>query len=519
MSAGRYDAIVIGAGHNGLVTATCLARAGRRTLVLERSDRPGGCAVTDEVWPGFRVDSGAHEFVALDRRVMSELGLGRNLETVAIDPMVASLQSDGPALRLYRDASKAVDAIRAFSERDATRWPAFVQAMGEASQALRVLSEAAPPRVAGADRADLFELARLGMRLGRVGRADTIELMRLLPMTVEELLDEWFEGVALKGALAALGCRGIRQGPLGAGTAFMLIRGLTPDAPPRAASWLPGGMGRLGEVLADAASGAGAEIRCDAAVAELLVQDGAIAGVALESGDVFESPIVASSADPRRTLFGLIDPVHLDPDFLRQVANYRDRGTCAKVHLALDAMPGVPGTDEACPSLCVAPSIEYLERAYDDAKYGGVSQAPHLEALVPSLLDSSMAPEGRTVMSVLVQYAPYDLRDGEWDDDRRDSLADSVVRTLDARLPGLANRVVHRQTLTPVDLETRFGLSGGHMHHGEMTLDQMLIGRPVPGRARYEMPVSGLYLCGAGTHPGGGLTGSPGMNAARRILG
>ena len=508
-----YDAIVIGAGHNGLVTAEALARAGRRTLVLEAHDAPGGCAATEELWPGHFVDTGAHSLTALDPRVTPG-----GLELVTPDPLVVALQPDGPSLAVSADPVRTASSIAHFSGRDAAAWPRFVEAMERAAKVLEVLYRTPPPRVVGGDRADLWELARLALRLGRVGRADVVELMRLVPMTVQELLEEWFESDLLLGALAARGCHGIAQGPMAAGTAFVMIHGLIGGAGnPRATRWVRGGIGRLGTVLESAAREAGAEVRTGTRVERILVEDGRAIGVALASGEEIRASAVASSADPRHTLLDLVDPVHLDPDVRRQVRNIRFRGVCSKVHLALDGLPEAP-QDSFPPALCVAPGIRYLERAWDDAKHGAPSRHPALDVVIPTLLDPSLAPDGRHIASVLVQYTPYHRGEGEWDHGSREALIDSVVDTLDACLPGLAGRVVERHAYTPVDLETRFGLTEGNIHHGEMTLDQVLIGRPIAGFSRYAMPIAGLWTCGAGAHPGGGLTGSPGMNASEAIL-
>ncbi|MDX1395791.1 MAG: NAD(P)/FAD-dependent oxidoreductase, partial [Gemmatimonadota bacterium] len=491
-----------------------LARAGRRTLVLEARDTPGGCAATEELWPGHFVDTGAHSLTALDPRVTPT-----GLEFVTPDPLVVALQPGGPSLAVSADPTRTASSIARFSERDAAAWPRFMEAMERAGRVLEVLYRTPPPRVVGGDRGDLWELARLALRLGRVGRADVVELMRLVPMTVQEMLEEWFESDLLLGALAARGCRGIAQGPMAAGTAFVMIHGLIGGAGnPRATRWVRGGLGRLGTTLERAAREAGAEIRTGARVERILVDDGRASGVALASGEVMRASVVASSADPRHTLLELVDPVHLDPEVHRQIRNIRFRGVCSKVHLALDGLPEGPW-DSFPPSLCVAPGIRYLERAWDDAKHGSPSRHPALDVLVPTLLDPSLAPGGRHIASVLVQYTPHRRSDGEWDDVARDALTDSVVETLDACLPGLADRVVERHAYTPADLETRFGLTEGNIHHGEMTLDQILIGRPIAGFSRYAMPIEGLWACGAGAHPGGGLTGSPGMNASQAILG
>ena len=515
-----YDAIVIGAGHNGLVTAAYLARAGRKTLVLERGEHPGGCAATEEVWPGFHVDTGAHSMGALDRRVVSDLGLDRaGLEFVSPDPLVSSLLPDGRVLEIQGDTAKTCEAIRGFSERDAARWPDFLEAMRRARKVLGALYESTPPRVAGADRGDIWELVRLGAKLGRIGRADAIELMRVLPMTVQELLEEWFESEELLGVLAARGCHGIAQGPMAAGTAFVFVHGMVSSSGhPRATTWVRGGMGRLGTVLAEVARNAGAEIRTGAPVSSISIEEGAVRGVTLESGETVSAPVVASSANPRHTLLELVDPAHLDPDVVRKLRNVRFRGVSAKVHLALNGLPSADGRPVPA-GFCIAPSIRYLERAFDDAKHGRPSGSPYIEALIPSLLDPQVAPEGRHVLSALVQYVPFDLESGTWDDEARSRLGDSVVSTLEDYLPGIGGLVAHRHVLTPVDLSERFALADGNTQHGEMTLDQVFVGRPITGWARYATPIVGLYGCGAGTHPGGGLTGASGANAASVILG
>lgn len=518
MTAAAYDAIVIGAGVNGLVTAGLLARNGRRTLVLERGSLPGGCAATEEPWPGYRVDTGAHEAGLLDRRIQRELGLDRSSLEIVELPGVAALTGDGEALVFRPDPGETAAAIRRFSPRDADRWPEFVASMERAARALGVLYEAPPPRIAGAGRRELAQLVGLGARLGRIGRAEAVELMRLLPMTIEELLGEWFESDAVAGALALLGCRGIFQGPMAAGTALVFLHGLVGGGRPRVARRVRGGMGALGTALADAARRAGAEIRFEAPVASVTVKDGRTEGVVLESGEEIRTGLVASSADPARTFLGLVDPLDLSPDFARQVRNIRYRGGLAKVHLAVEGLPDGPVGPGAAAAFCVAPDVRYTERAYDDAKYGRASGAPCLEGIVPTLVDPAMAPEGRHVVSLYVQYAPYRLAEGEWDADARAALGEAAVDALEAGLPGLAGRIVESQVLSPRDLSQRFALTEGNIQHGEMTLDQAFIGRPVAGWSRYATPIAGLWLCGAGAHPGGGLTGSPGVNAARAIL-
>lgn len=534
--ANAYDAVVIGAGHNGLIAAAYLARAGLRVVVVERGEAPGGCAASEEVWPGYRVDTGAHSLTGIDARVMADLGLtgtrarGAGLETMSSDACVVSPQPEGGALILERDPTRSAESIRRFSARDAARWPDFVSAMARASRVLAVLYDTLPPRLAGADRGDLWELLRLGARMGRVGRRDALELMRLIPMTVEELLWEWFESEALKGALAADGVRGICQGPLASGTGYMFLHYMV-DAGGvvRRRRQVRGGMGELGAALQRVAVAAGAEVRLGHEVASIRVEDGRATGVVLAGGEEVAAPRVVSSADPGRTLLGLVDPGELAPEFVRALENIKYRGVVAKVHLALGEPPrlqsGNARTADAAQAallagaaITIAPSIHYVERAYDDAKYGRPSERPVLDALLTTALDPSLAPEGRHVLSVAAQYAPFQLADGSWNDARRKALGAAVVGALEEHIPNLEGAILHRHVLTPADLADQFALPEGNIHHGEMTLDQVFFGRPVAGWARYRTPIDGLYLCGAGTHPGGGLNGRPGAAAAARIL-
>lgn len=519
-----YDAVVIGGGHNGLVAAAYLARGGLWPVVVEREEVLGGTAVTEEFSPGFKVDTGAHRLDALHRRLFADLGLEREgLKMVRADPTVFSPQSDGRGLLLWRDAAASAESIRTFSAADAERWVSFVEHMTRAAAVLETIHGLTPPRLTGSEGGNLWELLRLGGVVRRHGRKEMVELLRLLPMSVFELLEEWFESDVLRGAVGASGIVGLFQGPLASGTAYRLLHGLAgAGGVIRPTCWIMGGMGNLAQALAKAAQRQGAEIRTGISAARILVEDGAAVGIVLESGEEIRSRIVASSADPGATFLGLVDPLELDPVFLRKVRNIRYRGACAKVNLALCELPDfrcAPGNGPHLrAAISISPSLEYLERAYDDAKYGAFSREPYLEAFIPSLWDSSLAPEGSHAMSVLAQYAPYSLREGSWDDAKRAALGDTVIDTLARYAPNIENAIVDRQVLTPADLESRFGLTEGHIHHGELTLDQSFFMRPVPGWSRYRTPIEGLYLCGAGTHPGGGINGASGYNSAREIL-
>ncbi len=520
-----YDAIVIGAGHNGLVTAAYLGRAGLSVLVLERRELVGGAAVSEEVFPGFRFDTCAHRVGELHPAAVRDLRLKRHgLEIIRPDPTALALLPDGDHLLLWREASRSRESIGRFSKLDAERWVAFGDHVRRATRFLEDIYATIPPRLSGTSVSDLTKLFLVGGRLRRRGKTAMAEVLRTLPMSIAELLDEWFETDELKGTLGAIGITGVFQGPMAAGTAFTFLHQHvgSGDGIIKPTRLVRGGVGALSEALAAAARQNGAEVRTAAGVERVTVRDGRADGVVLANGDEIAAKRIISSADPKRTFLGLVDPLQLDPEFVRKVRGIRFRGACAKVHLALGELPSFAGVDGGSAHLggaiSIAPSLNYLERAYDDAKYGSVSQAPYLEAVIASLSDPTLAPDGRHVMSVLVQYAPYHLKEGSWSDARREELGDRVVDVLADYSPNLRSAIIDRQVLTPLDLERVYGLTEGNIYHGELALDQLYFMRPVPGWARYRTPIDNLYLCGAGTHPGGGVTGAPGYNAARAIL-
>jgi phytoene dehydrogenase-like protein len=519
---GAYDAVVIGAGQNGLVAAAVLARAGRRVLVLERRDTIGGTNHTAEFHPGYRVDAAFHQAGWLDPAMAEELGIGVPADAPGgPDPAVLSPLGDGVFV-LPRAPRAAAEALRRFSAADAGRWEAFCTLTHKLAGFLQHLYGVTPPQLTSRRAADLLTLLGLGRRVRGLGKADMIELLRVLPMSAAELLDDWFETDVLKGVLGAAGITGIAQGPRSAGTAFVMLHHQvgSPHGVIRGGGIRPGGAGAMTQRFAAAAQALGVETRTGAAVAQILVQDGRARGVVLESGEEVAAAQVVSTVDPRRTMLGLVDPVELAPEYARAVQHIRCRGVSAKVNLALAELPRFAGAE---PSqlrglISVSPSLDYLERAHDDAKYGGMSRAPYLEAVIPSLAEPALAPPGRHVMSVWMQYAPYRLEGGAWDAAARDALGDRVIECLAQHAPNLRSSIVHREVLTPRDLEDAYGATEGNLYHGEMGLDQVLFMRPVPGWGHYRTPVDNLYLGGSGTHPGGGIAGGAGRLAARAML-
>ncbi len=517
--------VIIGAGHNGLVAAAHLARAGHPVLVLEQREVVGGAAVSEEVYPGFKFETAAHRIGGLHPAVARQLASGSGGPHIEpADPTVFAPTPDGGHLHLWRDPAKSAESIRAFSKADSERWGDFTALVNKVARLLAWLYERPPPDLFSRRPADIWQLLRSAGRTRRLGKRDMMEVLRVLPMTVKELLDEWFASEELKGVLGAAGITGVFQGPMASGTAYLFMHhhAWSPRGVIRPAAFVRGGIGTLAHALSDLARRYGAKIRTGCAVERIVVEEGRATGVVLAGGEVLKSSCVASNADPKRTFLNHLDPLELEPTFLRAVSNLKFRGSCAKVNLALGELPeftSVPGNGPHLRgAISISPSLEYLERAYDDAKYGRPSGQPYLEAVIPSLGDPTLSPPGKHVMSVLVQYAPYQLKEGAWDDERREALGDIVVERLADYAPNLKAAILHRQVLTPLDLEDEFGLTEGNIYHGEMTLDRLLFMRPIEGWSRYRTPIGNLYLCGAGTHPGGGITGAPGYNAAQEIL-
>jgi phytoene dehydrogenase-like protein len=516
MSDSRYDCIVIGAGHNGLTCATYLARAGRSVLVLEAGDRLGGAASTREFTPGFHVSACAHLLHLMPAWLLEELKLTRHGLRMAAERMPTIALSGSGALRLPAGAHSAVEGV---GDSDARALPQYAARMRRLSGALRPLLEAVPPRLGTGAWRDRLALLGLAAKLRLLGRSDMRELLRIAGMCVQDLLDEHFESPLLKGALAFDAVLGTNLGPRSPGTVFTLLYRLAAAGGVAGSLAQPvGGLGALTQALARAATAAGAAIRLAAPVERVIVKEDSAAGVLLQSGERLEAECVVSSADPRTTFLHLLGAEHLDAGFVRRVTHLRTLGMTAKVHLALERMPRFTALAGAAPAgrLVWAPSPQAVERAFNDAKYGRFSAAPLLEVIVPTVVDPSLAPPGQHVLSGVVQYAPYQLAGG-WEG-RRERFLDTILQMLEAHAPGLRDSVRAAELLTPQDIEAQFRISGGHWHHVELALDQFFMVRPVAGAAQYRAPVRGLFLCGAGCHPGGGVMGLAGRNAAREIL-
>jgi phytoene dehydrogenase-like protein len=513
-----YDVVIVGAGHNGLVAAAYLARAGKRVLVLERRARAGGAVATEEIAAGFRAPTGADVCGLLRPQIVRDLKLAtRGVQFLPMDPTVIVL-GDGSSLRIWRDPNRTEAELQPRFPRDAEAYPRFVAFLTRFASAIDPLLERSPPNIVSPTMIEQGALLRRALALRRLGKDTMLRMLRLPPMSVRNLLNEWFESPLLKASLAVDALLGTYQGPYSPGTAFRLVTHFLPAAHGGDRAFIRGGMGVLAEALVQAAKDFGALIRTDAEVTRIRTDAGRVTAVELTSGEVIGARAVASNADPKRTFLRLVRPEELSPEFLLRIRNIAMTGVVGKVLLALDGAPPIPvAKDGIPPHIRVAPSLEYLERAYDDAKYGQMSKAPFVDIYLPSAADPHLAPAGMHVLSAVVQYAPYELRSGDWTTDR-DVLAERVLGILEEYIPGLENRIIGRTVLTPMDLESRFGMTEGHIYHGEMTLDQLLVLRPVPGWAQYRTPIEGLYLCGSGAHPGGGITGTPGRNAARAIL-
>lgn len=521
----RYDAIIVGGGHNGLVTAAYLAKTGKRVLVLERRYLPGGACVTEEVWPGYRVSVASYLSSLLSPKVVADLELEKHgYQVDAKDPAFFSPFPDNRYLFMWQDRNKTLAEIAKFSRRDAEVYPAYEAHLERLSIVVENLLHVTPPVFPPKGVFDLPEYLKLLGKMRGLSAKEIVGLVKIFTQSAAEFLDEWFENEEIRVTLATDGVIGANGGPRSPGTAYILLHHCMGGVGGHRGLWgfVRGGMGAISNAIAASAKAAGAEIRTDAEVQTIKVENGRARGVVLRSGEEFDAPLIASNLDPKRTFLNLIDQRHLDAEFLDQIHKYRCEGTSIKINLAVSALPNfraLPGAlgPQHRATMHICPNIDYVEKAWDDAKYGRPSQSPLLELTSPTQYDPSLAPAGKHIIGIFLQYAPYRLRQGTWDE-QREPFTRRVLEIIDDYAPGFSSGVEHVQTLTPLDLERDFGLTGGNIFHGEMSVDQMFMLRPVSGWARYRTPIRGLFMCGSGTHPGGGVMGTPGHNAAREML-
>jgi phytoene dehydrogenase-like protein len=518
----RYDAVIIGGGHNGLTSAAYLARAGMSVLVLERRSVLGGAAVTEEVFPGFRFSVCSYVVSLLRPEIIRELELPKyGFEILPLDGTFTPLTDD--YLWRVNDHGKTMRELRRWSRSDAEAYEEYGQLMVEMARFIKPILSIVPPEpevLKARGWKPVVDLARAFRKLSARQQATFIQLMT---MSAADFLQQWFETDPLVATMSASGIIGTFQGIRSPGTAYVLLHHYMGEIDGSFRAWgIPrGGTGGISEAIASAARSLGAVIRTDATVARITTRDGRATGVVLENGEEIDAGTVLSSVDPRLTFLGLIESGVLDPDFEDEVRRYKFRGSSGKVNLALDALPEftcLPGSGEHLRgAISFSPSIDYMEQAYDDAKYGRPSRRPYIDMIIPTLVDPSMAPPGKHIISCFVQYAPYHLAEGDWDE-QREAFGDAVIDTIAQRAPNIRDIILHRQVLTPLDLEREYGLSEGNIFQGELSLEQLFFNRPVPGYARYRTPLKDLWLCGSATHPGGGIMGAPGRIAALELL-
>jgi len=519
-----YDAVVIGGGHNGLVAAAYLARAGLKVVVLERRHVLGGAAVTEEVFPGFRFSVASYVVSLLRPEIVRELELPKHgLEILPLDGTFTPLDDD--YLWRVNDHARTIRELRRWSASDAEAYDEYGRLMVEMARFVKPILSMTPPDPGRLDLREWLPVGRLARSFNELPQEQRAVFIQLMTMSAADFLDQWFETDPLKATMSASGIIGTFQGIRSPGTAYVLLHHYMGEIDGVLRAWgIPrGGTGAVSEAIAGAARSLGVEIRTEAPVEHVLTRGDEVTGVILESGEEVSARVVLSSVDPHQTFVRLVQPGVLDASFLDEVGRYRYRGSSGKVNLALDGLPDftcLPGAgDHLRGAISFSPGIDYMERAYDDAKSGHFSRRPYIDMIIPTLVDPSMAPPGKHVMSCFVQYAPYRLADGdEWDDARRDAFGKTVIDTIAERAPNIRDLILHAQVLTPKDIEDRFRLSEGNIFQGELSLEQLFFNRPVPGWARYRTPLRNLWMCGSATHPGGGIMGASGRLAAGQVM-
>ncbi|MFH1183831.1 MAG: NAD(P)/FAD-dependent oxidoreductase [Chloroflexota bacterium] len=530
MSSNRYDAIVIGGGHNGLVAAAYLARAGKKVVVLERRHVIGGAAVTEEIFPGYKFSEFSYVVSLLRPEIIRELELPRHGLKILPLPSTFTPMDNGDYLAAWDDHDLTRRELYRHSPKDAEAYDEYARRMARSAKAIKPLLSMVPPDPSSLNPRDMLGLLKLGRYAAGLKERELYQIAKLVTQSAGDLLDEWFETDALKGTKAASGIIGTFLGPRSPGTAYVLLHHYMGeiDGAFRAWGFSKGGSGGVSSAIASAARAFGAEIRVNAAVQQIIVKDGRAVGVALIGGEEIYAKAVLSAADPKRTFLQFVEPKHLPGDFVRSIESFRVRGSSAKVNIALSALPDFTALPGEGPlhrgAISISPSIDYIERAYDDAKYGRVSRRPYIDIILPSMIDPDMAPPGQHVMSCFVQYAPYDV-EGGWDPSpssgqasNRDQLGETVISTIEQYAPNIRGAIVGMQVITPKDIEAIAGITGGNIFHGELLLHQIFFLRPAPQWADFRTPLRGYYFGAAGAHPGGGVMGAPGMLAAKEML-
>jgi phytoene dehydrogenase-like protein len=519
----KYDVVVIGGGHNGLVNAAYLARAGKKVVVLERRHVLGGAAVTEEVFPGFKFSVCSYVVSLLRPEIIRELDLPRHgLEILPLDGTFTPMPN-GDYLWRMNDHARTRREIARHSKLDAEAYDEYGKAMIEMAHFVKPIMSMMPPDPTSLNPKGWKDLAFLGRRFQKLPDEDKYNQVQLMTMSAVDFLDQWFETDVLKATMSASGIIGTFLGVRSPGTAYVLLHHYMGEIDGAFRSWglSRGGTGSISNSIADAAREAGAEIRTEAPIAQITVKNGRAKGVVLANGDEIEAEVISSSVDPRLTFMRMVGEDHLPDDFCDDLKRYKYRGSSGKVNLALDGLPNFRSLTgngaHLRGAISISPSVDYMERAYDEAKYGRFSRRPYIDMVIPSLTDPSVAPPGKHVMSCFVQYAPYNLKEGNWDD-KREEFGDTVIDTIAEHAPNMKDLILHRQVLTPLDLEREFGLSEGNIFQGELTLEQLFFLRPAPGWAQYRTPIKNLYMCGSATHPGGGIMGAPGRNGAMKLL-
>jgi len=523
MTSNQYDAIIIGGGHNGLVAAAYLARAGKKVVLLERRPLVGGAAVTEEIFPGYKFTEFSYVVSLLRPEIIRDLELPKHGLKILPLPSTFTPMENGDYLAAWDDHDLTRQEIHRHSPRDAEAYDEYARLMARTAKAIKPLISLVPPDPSSLSPRDLLGLLKLGRFAAGLTEKELYQIAKLMTQSSADLLEEWFETDALKGTKAASGIIGTFLGPRSPGTAYVLLHHYMGeiDGAFRAWGFAKGGSGGVSGAIASAAQALGAEIRVNAGVSKVIVKGGRAVGVALENGDELHSKVVLSAADPKRTFLGFVEPKYFPDDFVTAIRNFRVRGSSGKVNIALSELPNFTALPGEGPlyrgAVSISPSIDYIERAYDDAKYGKISKHPYIDMIFPSVIDPDMAPPGAHVMSCFVQYAPYDI-EGGWDDVKREELGEAVISTIEQYAPNIREAIVGMQVISPKDIETIAGITGGNIFHGELLLHQIFFLRPAPQWADFRTPLRGYYFGAAGAHPGGGVMGAAGMLAAKEIL-